>query len=607
MKKALLFLMVCLNAFQLFAQDLKSVVCVVKPEVSETQKKFSTNMGNALANKGYFAAAKEIRGYESGWFGSGFLTKNSKGQFVIVTNNHVVKSMKYMNAEFSINGASVTYVRCKVIYSSKHDDLAVLALPEDAKFNEYLTISTIPVKDGDDVWSAGFPGLGDKPTWQLGKGIVSNSVVKDEDFGEDIMVIQHTAQVDKGNSGGPLMVASVDAKGNKTYSVVGVNTWKADGRENTNFSIPSTAIFSCFESVNGDEKVASGKDFKSVANDFVSNVKSGYESVVPLVDDEYLYTIDKSTFVLLLSNASEDAKKEADKLLTDAKPMDGLRVLVADCICRNMSKKLETFSLEKADSPSASDNVAYANYSYKGKSSSTTWRKSDSEWKLASFDLVEFSGEEDSDASSNVSTASAKSGKPVHLLTPDWNEFFVNTRIGTDYSTKMLIEFGFSNSFGDYGISRYSLYGGSVAARGTYEEPVMQDDYSWSYNDYVTRKVEYEGKTFGAMYNIGVMIPISFGNAFCLAPYFTPGVGNALIFYDEPQIDEFYYTSSFTDVDFRFIAELRGGARFGWLIDHSNASDMLYINAEFARQWMPSIDDGTWSRNLIGVGVGFCF
>ena len=75
----------------------------MKPEVSESQKNFSTNLGNALAGKGYFAAAKEIRSYESGWFGSGFLTKNSKDQFVIVTNKHVVKSLKYYHFDDKMN------------------------------------------------------------------------------------------------------------------------------------------------------------------------------------------------------------------------------------------------------------------------------------------------------------------------------------------------------------------------------------------------------------------------------------------------------------------------------------------------------------------------
>lgn len=604
MKKALFLFMVCFNAFTLFSQDLKSVVAIVKPEVTESQKNFSTNIGNALAGKGYFAAAKEIRSYESGWFGSGFLTKNSKDQFVIVTNKHVVKSLKYMNVEFSVNGASVTYAKCKVAYSSNNNDLAMLALPEGAKFNEFLSVSSTPVKDGDDVWSAGFPGLGEKPTWQLGKGIVSNSAVKDDDFGEDISVIQHTAQVDQGNSGGPLMVATVDANGDKHYSVVGVNTWKANGRENTNFAIPSKIVLSCIESFDGNVESAPAKDFKSVVSGFASSVKSGYESVAPLVDDEYLYTIDKSTFVLLLSNAGEDAKNKAEKLFNDAKPMDGLRILVADCICRNLAKKSETFSLEKADSPSSTDSKASADFSYKGKSSSSTWRRNGSEWKLSSFDLVDFSNDDNNDGSSNVSIVSAKNSKPVHVITPDWDEFFINTRLGTDYSTKMLIEFGFSNSFASYGISRYCLYGGKVVAKG-YNEFLFDDDFG--YTDSKSVETECEGKAFGAMYNIGALVPISFNNHFCLAPYFTPGIGNALVFYDEPDDSFDYYYSSFNDFDVYFIAELRGGVRLGWLMNHSNASDMLYINAEFARQWIPSADDGSWARSLIGLGVGFCF
>lgn len=63
-------------------------------------------------------------------------------------------------------------------------------------------------EDGTEVWSAGFPGLGGKPMWQLGKGTITNASAKIKELiAPNIStIIQHSAEVDAGNSGGPLLL-----------------------------------------------------------------------------------------------------------------------------------------------------------------------------------------------------------------------------------------------------------------------------------------------------------------------------------------------------------------------------------------------------------------
>jgi len=105
------------------------------------------------------------------------------------------------------------------------------------------------------VWSAGFPGLGSDPMWQLGKGTVTNARAKIKELlSPDIStLIQHSAQVDAGNSGGPLLTA--DSKSEAGYSVIGINTWKATYRESTNFSIPASIIKSFVQrNIAGEKK-----------------------------------------------------------------------------------------------------------------------------------------------------------------------------------------------------------------------------------------------------------------------------------------------------------------------------------------------------------------
>lgn len=121
-------------------------------------------------------------------------------------------------------------------------DVAILSFANGAKpFKKGLSFSTVKTKDGMEVYSAGFPGLAGKPLWQLGKGIVTNSSARIKELlNPDISVlIQHSAEVDGGNSGGPLLIAAKNSIG---YEVAGINTWKATYRQNTNFAIPSKII-----------------------------------------------------------------------------------------------------------------------------------------------------------------------------------------------------------------------------------------------------------------------------------------------------------------------------------------------------------------------------
>jgi serine protease Do len=75
-------------------------------------------------------------------------------------------------------------------------------------------------------------------------GIVSNSRVfippSDEDPRAYGPWIQHTAQIDAGNSGGPLLVPQNDPLA--AYAVIGVNTASGTNRQAANYAIPVSRI-----------------------------------------------------------------------------------------------------------------------------------------------------------------------------------------------------------------------------------------------------------------------------------------------------------------------------------------------------------------------------
>jgi S1-C subfamily serine protease len=122
-----------------------------------------------------------------------------------------------------------------VVYSSAKTDVAVVKLEAPPS-----TLVAVPVADkdpqpGEKVFAIGSPGLGATTLAQsLSEGIVSAAP---RQLPEGVF-IQHTAAVNPGNSGGPL----VDERGR----MVGLVTLKAK-LENVGFAIPSVAVRAIFE------------------------------------------------------------------------------------------------------------------------------------------------------------------------------------------------------------------------------------------------------------------------------------------------------------------------------------------------------------------------
>ena len=219
----------------------KNYVCVVRQQYYPSHVEFLEDLRDSLKKRGYSSYAEYVDRYLKGGFGSGFVYVDKDGTNYIITNRHVVSQAASASVEFENSDGSVTkYENLKVFITDDDIDLAVLTFADGVKpFKNGLTVSTSALNDGQDVVSAGFPGLGGDPVWQFGKGSITNASARIKDMIDPSIstVIQHSAQVDGGNSGGPLLIESKAANGG--YAVVGVNTWKAVGREATNFAIPA--------------------------------------------------------------------------------------------------------------------------------------------------------------------------------------------------------------------------------------------------------------------------------------------------------------------------------------------------------------------------------
>lgn len=175
----------------------------------------------------------------SGRTGSGFVVqKLDQGQYLFVTNAHVVATLgaRIMVGVLvrSRSGAEILQLFDATIAAQDQDqDLAVLRLipqEDDAVALNPLPLAAETVAQGASVAAFGFPGVADDQNSTLKKdfykssltsGVVSRTL-ETLSWGVTgvsaipVKIIQHDAEINLGNSGGPL----VDMCG----SVVGVNT-----------------------------------------------------------------------------------------------------------------------------------------------------------------------------------------------------------------------------------------------------------------------------------------------------------------------------------------------------------------------------------------------
>ncbi len=148
----------------------------------------------------------------------GFTTQAGRGSgFIIsedglaVTNNHVVTGAASL--EVFIGGETGKSYNAKVIGVSECNDLALIDINEDEPLTP-LQWYQGEITNGIDVYAAGFP-LGD-PEYTLTRGIISKLKAGGETSWASLdSVLEHDANIQPGNSGGPLVAAD--------GTVVGIN------------------------------------------------------------------------------------------------------------------------------------------------------------------------------------------------------------------------------------------------------------------------------------------------------------------------------------------------------------------------------------------------
>lgn len=484
-----LFLLLVITS-QAQSNSLREVVAIIRPVYSESTVKFLNSFAERLEKQNYDSLAVHLKRYAKGnSFGSGFAYMNpTDSQTYILTNRHVVAQAQTVNVEFALEDQSVkSFANCKIVSVDFENDLALISLPDGVKLRNVLTLSSQKAEDAEDVFTAGYPGLGDKPSWQLGKGIVSNSSLRVDDWIQSKnAIIQHTAQIDPGSSGGPLLRRNPNAP--RGFEIIGMNTWKVRDRENANFSMHTSVMRTFIEAYFIGENKKTKESLQKQVQDFIGVSNDGYKPILPFVSYEYIAKITPEQFFELLSSSTPEIKKDILKQFSAMYPLEAVRVAISSILSSKVSKQELTF--ESIENFSNTGPVT-VNLKTKGKTVKTTWILDQGLWRLSDMSSIKF----EDDRVVKIDRSYGYDGSITYLKSTDLGHSDVSyTEILTQHTIKTFYTTGGGFSFGNM------------------------------YNPPLTAGDAYTNKFLGVISHYGVQLPIKLGPVH-LVPYARAIVG----------------------------------------------------------------------------------
>lgn len=561
-------------------ESIKSQVAIVKPNISDAHKAYAKEMEAVLNKMDYQSAANTYKKYENGWYGSGFAVKGKDGKCYLITNKSVTKGIDKVSVEFAGNGKPVIYQECPVLSENVKMDLAIIELPQGHPADMTLEFSQEAMKEGREIWSAGYAEAGGKAEWKLSMGIISNAQMKNAELGG--ARIKHSANIGAGNAGGPLLILS---KGKTpSFTVAGINTQQEDSTGSTAYSIPAKHITEFIDQVASKKSEGKEKEIEQVAQEFQGAILAGYEDVIPYISDEYLYSISSNNFQALFTDASSAARIDVKGYLNDDEGDKAARTLIADHFNKSIQDGKETLTLQSTEK-SADGTEATTVFNIHKKQMDFNWKKEDGEWKITSSSIANLSAK----------TSTIKPKRKVRYIPQEeiaFNEqgiqFSYQRGVHALEETSLYnVELGYHHYITNFLMTGVFLSGGKER-EARVEEYLIYDEEPWDYHyeyEYYIQDVTKILATIG----VGIIFPFGIGKKFVITPYYFFGFG----MYLKPIKD--------------FLVDNRVGIRLGWRYDEHH---QIYVGANYMPRTVILVEDGgnyTSGRRLLGFNIGWDF
>jgi len=531
--------------------DIRNAVCIVRPNYSEKTLHFMEESADTLETAGYSDLADLFKNAKAGVFGSGFFIKGQNKTNYVLTNYHVAAYATSLTLEIeNINGEISKIEDCKIIAVDEELDLAIAEVPSD-KVAAYLTFASKTSVDGIDVWSAGYPGLAGKPMWQLGKGTVTNARARlPEAFDPKVSTfIQHSAPIDSGNSGGPLLVKAANAPSG--YEIIGINSAKAIFRQATNFAIPASAItkFMDEKAFAGNKKIE--RNFSADLNEFAESCKhlkidneteknkeilKRIRKLAVYVSEDYAIKNGLDVYMKALRKAPKLFRNEILAASIFGNPINGIRTALAYEIYTTVDPEENTY-LPDTDTNIGSLKKTKSGYEFvlydEGQKSKffTVWKKYYNSWQMDGSNLNE-PPQEGTDTQKQNKKSSKKDKKATGKSSVYIDEIPTKMRMPLSYlgfsrdgRWRSAFSFGFFYSF------KYAEIGMSTIIDKPRDADARGDKSLFS-----SSRSSFLSFTFGLCPELRGQIPLNINNAVYIAPQAFIGFGLFI-----PPIDTFMH------------------------------------------------------------------
>lgn len=291
-----------------------------------------------LKADGYEDLSEQVENYLKTGGGSGFAYVDSQGKNYIITSSYGISAAETCSVRFEkIDGDFVTYDDLSVLYKDEDLGLALLAFPEtSAPFSEGLSFISENLGKDTPVWSAGYLTLNNKYLWFLGEGIIFDTESVAPVNASKFPVIQHSAAVTLGNSGGPLLKENTNEP--TGYEVAGVNIlWDYDDFF-VNYAIPAKVVLSIIERGLEQNNSVENASLEKTAESFVAVINepnSYYSELKKYITNDYIAVNDINFFLDAIRTTSSQV--QIDVLSTfAASPIEGVRLAKAYDIWQKM-------------------------------------------------------------------------------------------------------------------------------------------------------------------------------------------------------------------------------------------------------------------------------
>ncbi len=399
MKKGLFFVIVFLTILSGLYADIADQVVIVRSKFPEHVKQTYEQIANWLENSGEGDLSEYFRDMQNGRFGSGSVVRSAEGKILILTNYHVVAHSPTVSVEFSgRKGEGTVYENLPVIAADINQDLALVEINVPVKeIPAPLTFTTGIQPDGTKVWSAGYPGLISSPSWQFAEGTVTNQEAGTKNLRVPGIpyVIQHSALIDPGSSGGPLLRPGTEEG---EYTIVGVNTWRVRGRDNTYFAIPAEQAQNFIEQW-GDKKEETDpeviqKQLHSASNEFIelfasedlqNKEEARMKAARAMISDNFISEDGWKCFLSYRRTLEDDEKDRLDSVFISHDPFEAM----GEALAALLSEKMGTSGAALLEmSEPDTDGVITARYSLEEKETTIQWKRIGEQWKIFSSDAT---------------------------------------------------------------------------------------------------------------------------------------------------------------------------------------------------------------------------